>query len=139
MNFFGMKSYLIYVEIGIERFNFQSEDINYSLDTCLHITQADNKLVISVIGQRGLVLPGVSVVELFKPDDHFFRDITRYNLLQIFMRYGIELWNKNEPHLFRPTISYKFVERLDKVLLGYQQIILERAGIEGGARKILFE
>lgn len=130
----------LYVDVDINVFKFVSGKYSYELETCMYLVDINAAPIKVVsIGQRKPPnIPAVQI-ELFKYGERVPRHTNRYFLLEFFMNYGMRVLQKEKPSIFRPAIIYKNIFRLDEVLLGYQQVILERAGMRGGARKVIFE
>lgn len=126
----------IHVNVTPERFVFQSDEKALELDTCIHYLLEGQEVTPVAIGDR-VEIPNARFTDLFKSEDPL---IDHFYLLRLLLEYGIgKVFEKKFLSASKPELIFHGVEKLHKILGGYQFGIFETAAMQAGARQVEFE
>ncbi|HEY9089070.1 MAG TPA: hypothetical protein VIO36_12935 [Anaerolineaceae bacterium] len=126
--------------IHVEQDFFLFGEKKLYLDTCLQIKkEEDESMTILEYGKRSFYANQNVCVELFRDQGYIHRKVNRFDLLELWFRYGISLSLSESRSILRPLVTFENYKSLRPMLLGYEKIVLEQLALQGGFRKVLFE
>jgi hypothetical protein len=136
----GLLSGDIEVEVSPAYFRFMRKGKEKNLQTTIFLTDTEQPRILAV-GYDQLPSPPdfkVIRVDLFKAEHYINRNIEKFDCLEAFFRYGVQII-VNRRNFIRPRVIFRHSQSLHEILCGYQRQILKHAATMAGARECLFQ
>lgn len=127
------------IDVETDRFTFTTDGRSTTLGSFLYLQRATNgALKVVAVGESISDISGSLIrVDLFAPSLLPPEAQDRTELLEAFIRFAFHKVHKRTT-LVRPTVVIRGVDKLSRVLHGYERGLLDRAVKSAGARSVTF-
>jgi len=129
------------IEIGVspDRFVFKRKNEIRSLRTIIFLSDDSTESKVLGIGDDFISTQSNIRIELFQENqDGSLPNIAKAECLDAYFRYAFRLITRRSA-MVRPRVVFKNSKSLDRILCGYQKLILQSAAVDAGARECIFE
>jgi hypothetical protein len=141
---------VIQVVVSPGLFSFTDADYHRSVAPVIHLSANPASAIhrgLRRVGNSNLAVAGIGdrplsveySVELLKPGQALPAGLTKFDCLEAFVRgVFIEMIDRHFVRL-KPRVVVSGIERIDELMAGYSDVILEQALITAGANLVTFE